>query len=109
MNLLFDQNLSYKLVNRLADVFPNASHIKDFSLSNEGDIKVWDFAQKNDFTIVTQDSDFYDLALVNGTPPKIVWIRAGNSSTKFIEDLMRTNALNILNLNSSHKICLELI
>ncbi|MDF5722677.1 MAG: DUF5615 family PIN-like protein [Rhizonema sp. PD37] len=28
MKLLFDQNLSRKLVNRLADIFPNSSHVQ---------------------------------------------------------------------------------
>ncbi|WP_348535441.1 DUF5615 family PIN-like protein [Komarekiella delphini-convector] len=28
MKLLFDQNLSRKLVTRLADIFPNASHVQ---------------------------------------------------------------------------------
>ena len=108
MRLLFDQNLSHKLVIRLADIFPDSSHAKVLGLSNEVDFVVWKFALENRFTIVTQDSDFYDLALLHGTPPKIVWIRSGNSSTDSVEELIRSNALAIQHLNSSQKLCLEL-
>jgi len=108
MRLLFDQNLSHRLLDRLSDIFPESSHVKAHDLSKEDDYVVWKFARENDFTIVTQDSDFYDLALVHGTPPKIIWVRSGNSTTKSVEDLLRINALAIQHLNSSQKVCLEL-
>ena len=108
MRLLFDQNLSHKLVIRLSDIFPDSNHAKILGLSNETDFVVWRFALEKSFTIVTQDSDFYDLALLHGTPPEIVWIRSGNSSTDFVEELIRSNALAIQHLSSSQKLCLEL-
>ncbi len=55
MKLLFDQNVSHKLVHRLTDIFPNASHVKTVNLANEDDYAVWKFALENDFTIVTQE------------------------------------------------------
>jgi predicted nuclease of predicted toxin-antitoxin system len=108
MKLLFDQNLSDKLMVRLSDIFPGSSHVKIHYLSKEDDLVIWRFALKNDFTIVTQDSDFYDLALLHGTPPKIVWIRSGNSATNHIEEIIRSNTMAILHLKSDNKICLEL-
>ena len=74
MRLLYDQNLSYKLVDRPSDIFPDSSHVKHHDLSKEDDIAVRKFATENGFTIVTQDSDFYDLAMIYGIPPQIVWI-----------------------------------
>lgn len=35
--LLFDQNLSSKLVRRLADLYPGSAHVRDFELSSAGD------------------------------------------------------------------------
>lgn len=58
MKLLFDQNLSRKLVTRLADIFPNASHVQLQGLAEKTDTEIWDFAKLNDFCIVTQDADF---------------------------------------------------
>jgi predicted nuclease of predicted toxin-antitoxin system len=55
---LFDQNLSHKLVPKLADLFPDSAHVRDFNLKEAGDPAVWDFAREHQFTIVSKDSDF---------------------------------------------------
>jgi predicted nuclease of predicted toxin-antitoxin system len=39
------------------------------------DRSIWEFARKNDFTIVTFDEDFYELVNLYGVPPKIIWLR----------------------------------
>jgi len=39
---------------------------------------VWQYAKDNNFIIVTKDSDFYDLSLVQGSPPKVIWLQSGN-------------------------------
>lgn len=70
MKLLFDQNLSYKLIDKLSDVFPGSSHVKFHDLSLTDDITIRNFALKEGFTIITQDSDFYDLAMLIGSPQK---------------------------------------
>jgi predicted nuclease of predicted toxin-antitoxin system len=82
MKLLFDQNLSVKLIPTLSAVFPGSKHLKDFGLTREQDEPIWSFARKNGFTIVSKDSDFLHLALLRGHPPKVVHIRLGNCSTK---------------------------
>ncbi len=41
-----------------------------------------------DFAIVTFDSDFYDISIINGHPPKIIWLRTGNLKTNEIVQLM---------------------
>ena len=45
------------------------------------DKQIWEFAKLNDYTIVTQDSDFNDLNILFGFPPKIIWVRTGNLKT----------------------------
>ena len=45
------------------------------------DDEIWDFARRDDLVIVTKDSDFLDLAVVRGTPPKVLLIGLGNMST----------------------------
>ena len=39
--------------------------------------------------IVTKDSDFSDLIVLYGSPPKVVWIRLGNCTTAEVESLLR--------------------
>jgi predicted nuclease of predicted toxin-antitoxin system len=91
MKLLFDQNLSPRLVNMLADLYPQSSHVSLVELDEVVDRDVWVFAQKYDFTIVSKDADFGDLSLLYGFPPKVIWIRRGNCSTKSIEQILRQN------------------
>ncbi|TVQ18505.1 MAG: hypothetical protein EA367_14625 [Leptolyngbya sp. DLM2.Bin15] len=109
MKLLFDQNLSRKLVNRLADAFPGSSHVQLHKLAEQTDTEIWEFAKANDFCIVTQDADFAERSRLYGSPPKVIWLRCGNAPTKEVEILIRsgTEAIQEL-LNDSRFHCLEL-
>jgi predicted nuclease of predicted toxin-antitoxin system len=89
MKLLFDHHLSRKLVHRLADVFPVASHVVFHGLETADDIVIWQFARDNNYTIVTKDSDFNDVVTLRGVPPKVVWLRIGNSTTRRVEQILR--------------------
>ena len=87
--LLFDENLSPRLVDWLADIYPGSTHVSQVGLGNAFDQAVWDYACQNDFMIITKDADFGEMSLVSGFPPKIIWIRRGNCSTHDIEILLR--------------------
>ena len=109
MKLLFDQNLSRKLVTQLADVFPGSSHVQFHGLEVNTDTEIWEFAKTNDFCIVTQDVDFAERSRLYGSPPKVVWLRCGNAPTKQVESLLRSGVeviQELLNNPSLH--CLEL-
>ena len=91
MKLLLDQNISYKLVNRLADSFPESKHICQIGLGEADDLAVWDYAKDNDFVIVSKDEDFHQRSFLSGSPPKVVWLRLGNCTTQDIENALRRN------------------
>ena len=97
MKLLFDHNLSPRLVSRLADLYPDSNHLFNLNLDTAEDSFVWEYAKDNDFTIVTKDSDFSELILLRGFPPKVIWIRVGNCTTNDIESLIRSNTKEIDN------------
>jgi predicted nuclease of predicted toxin-antitoxin system len=97
MKLLFDHNLSPRLVNRLADLYPDSNHLFNLNLDTAEDFLVWQYARDNDFTIVTKDSDFSELSLLRSFPPKVIWIRIGNSRTNEIESLIRSHTEQINN------------
>lgn len=92
MKLLFDQNLSSKLVSALSDAFPGSKHLKDFDLTREQDEPIWTFAAAQGFTIVSKDSDFMHLSMVRGHPPKVVHIRLGNCPTGRISERLAAEA-----------------
>jgi predicted nuclease of predicted toxin-antitoxin system len=81
VKLLFDQNISFRVVDRIKALFPQSSHVKDFNLQFATDRQIWNFAKENQYDIVTFDADFYDLVTLYGHPPKIIWIRLGNTSS----------------------------
>ena len=91
MKLLFDNNLSHKLVERLGDIFPNSTHVMTIKLDESEDKEIWNFAKENNFTIVTKDADFNEINLIEGFPPKIIWLRVGNCKILAIEKIIRSN------------------
>ncbi len=91
MKLLFDHHLSRKLVARLADCFPDSSHVVIHGMDCAEDSQIWTFAATHGYTIVTKDSDFEDIATIRGAPPKVIWLRMGNRSTMQIADTLRQN------------------
>ncbi|MBW8049632.1 MAG: hypothetical protein FVQ77_04700 [Cytophagales bacterium] len=99
MKLLFDQNLSPKLILSLEDLFENSLHVQTIGLDKESDDKVWSFAKKENYIIITKDADFSERVFFHGYPPKVIWIKRGNCSTKIIESLLRDHYKEILNLS----------
>lgn len=88
MKLLFDQNISYRIVRLVSDKYPEAIHINQVGLDDATDNSIWKFAEDNDYTIVTFDSDFYNLSILRGCPPKIIWLRIGNTSTLMVAKVL---------------------
>ena len=110
MKLLFDQNISFRLVKRIADVFPEAKQVRSLGLENSDDREIWSFAKINGYAIVTFDADFYDFSLIWGHPPKIIWIHTGNKTTEEIEFILRNHQQNIeLFIADQELACLEIV
>ena len=86
MRLLLDENLSARLLARIANHFPDSSHVSHLDLQGASDVAVWQAARDGGFTLLSKDDDFRSLALVRGAPPKVVILRMGNASTDQIAD-----------------------
>ena len=91
MSLLFDQNISPRIVKHFLSVFPESKHVRNVGLEDASDTLIFDFAKKNNLVVVTFDSDFVDLNVVRGIPPKIIWIRTGNLTTGAVADILNSN------------------
>lgn len=113
MKLLLDQNISYRIVKKITHHFPNCVHVSNHNLDDTEDPDIWEFAKKNDFAIVTFDSDFYDISIISGIPPKIIWLRTGNLTTNELAEVLIKNRKRIESFlkNEETKIrtCLEII
>ena len=68
-----------------------------------------DLKQKSEETF---DSDFSDISILGGTPPKVIWIRTGNITTEKIKSILVDQAEQIKHFISSEESkeigCLEI-
>ena len=101
MKLLFDQNLSRRLVVALQAEFPGSIHVSQAGLETSSDGDVWEHALNNGLVIVSKDSDFHQRSFLFGAPPKIIWIRRGNCSTAEIESILREHREDIIELEQA--------
>lgn len=91
MNILLDQNISFRVIHLLSNTFENVKQVKQLGLVDASDLEIWNYAYKNNYTVVTFDSDFIELANLKGSPPKIIWLRFGNASNLKIANKLITN------------------
>jgi len=79
----------------LSDIFPDSIHVRNENLQLAGDQEIWDFAKNKELIIVTKDADFRQMSFLYSFPPKVIWIRKGNCTTKEIEKVLRVNFSDI--------------
>lgn len=112
MRLLFDQNISFRIIKKLKSHFPNCEHVSNCGLMDCDDTDILKYAQINDYAIVTFDSDFFEISLIKGFPPKIIWIRSRNMTTTQIAQLIIENKESIIDFLSKEELkdiaCIEL-
>jgi predicted nuclease of predicted toxin-antitoxin system len=95
VKLLFDHNLSPRLIATLRHDYPDSQHVREVGLKDASDAAVWQYAAQHDCTIVTKDADFHQRSFLFGHPPKVIWIRAGNCSTDMIEAILRRHRAHL--------------
>ena len=100
LKLLLDENISHRLLPALSAHFPESTHVRFVGLQAGTDDQVWEFARQHGFAIVTRDADFYERQLLEGSPPRIVWLVCGNSSTTYIESVLLRHKDRILELDA---------
>jgi predicted nuclease of predicted toxin-antitoxin system len=95
VRLLFDENLSARLVALLASEFPGSAHVKQAIGRRSPDADLWQFAILQGYAIVSKDNDFRQRAFVSGPPPKVIWLDVGNAGTTKIFELLRSRATEV--------------
>jgi predicted nuclease of predicted toxin-antitoxin system len=96
MRLLIDANLSWRLVNQLKADFPEITHMLNAGMAEDtSDTLIWNYAKENKYSIITNDDDFHLLAMAKGFPPKIILLKTGNQSTKYISEILSKHKTDI--------------
>ena len=105
MKLLFDANLSPRLVKQLADLFPNSAHLFDLPLARDAaDSAFWRYAKEDGFDIVTADGgDYPPMAKRLGPPPRVILLESWRYPTKIALELIRGNAIMIAEFAKSEQ------
>src|SRR6476620_5266546 len=110
MRLLFDQNISHRILKILSDEFIGSTTVKQEKLIDCSDKEIWDFAKKENYIIVTQDSDFNDFNSLYGFPPKVIWIRTGNMKTEELAMILKNYFSEIKDFDSNPQFgCFEIL
>ena len=82
MKFLCDVHISYKVVNSLSISGFEAIHVNQIlERWNTRDKDICEYADSNNFIVITKDYDFRDSFFIKGSPKKLVKINLGNIST----------------------------
>ena len=109
MRLLFDQNISFRLIQKISELYSEATQVREAGLENATDKEIFEYALQNNYTIVTFDADFCDLNNLKGFPLKIIWLRTGNVTTKNLEKIFRDKFDVIRDFLEGDNACLEIL
>ena len=101
--LFFDEPLSEKLCGALADVFPGSLHVRLLGHGGASDTTLLDLARTHGCLLVSKDEDFHRLSVLRGAPPKFVWVRLGNCSTRDVEQLLRRRRDDIVRFSEQEE------
>jgi len=91
VRLLFDENLSHKLVEILAHDFPSCAHVRDIGFRAAEDKQIWDHARTQRLVIVSKDTDFRERSYVEGFPPKIIGLTSVTQEPSRLPDCSGAN------------------
>lgn len=89
MKLFFDENLSHRLVDRLADVYPGSQHVRQVGMKSAPDRIVLGYAELMDMVLVTRDTDFDDLGILGSETARVLRLDLGNCTTDDVERVLR--------------------
>ena len=110
MKLLLDENLSRRIVPFIQNSYPGSTQVALIGLERVNDRVIRQYAIDNGYIITTQDADFYEMSLIHGQPPKIIWLKTGNQSKTAMIKTLRDNQKAIEQaLIAEDKACIEIV
>lgn len=110
MRLLLDENLSRRIVPFIQETYPGSTQVALIDLEQVDDKIIRQYAIDNGYVIVTKDADFYEMSLVYGQPPKIIWLKIGNQSkAATIKALLDNKHIIERTLIIENKECVEIL
>src|SRR5438046_520562 len=91
MKLWLDAQLSPEMASWIAKQFAiEAVPVRDVGLRDASDVQIFEAAKQADVVLVTKDNDFSQLIERLGSPPRIIWLRCGNTSNERLREIFET-------------------
>ena len=96
VRLLLDENLSERLLQPLAELFPGSEHIAILTKSGTSDRLLWGLARTGGYILTTRDEDFVGMSVLQEAPPKVLWLNVGKSRNAVIAALLRPGKIEVV-------------
>lgn len=99
-SFLIDANLPYYFSLWNTSEFIHQKDIND----QWSDEQIWNYAQENNLTIISKDSDFSNKIMMNSPPPKVIHIRLGNMKMNTFFEIISKVWDDVIEINTEHKL-----
>jgi predicted nuclease of predicted toxin-antitoxin system len=109
MKFLCDVHISYSLMKTLKSFGFETIHVNQIlDKWNTKDRDITNFADQNDYVIISKDADFKTSFLLNQKPKKLVKINLGNISNSHLIEIFNNNIDRIRALNELSTFIIEI-
>ena len=109
MIVWIDAQLSPALAPWLAEEFGvEAFSVRFLHMVSAKDPEIFRAARDADAVVITKDADFASLVERYGPPPRIVWVRCGNTSNAHLRQVLRKTFATALELLASGEPLVEI-
>lgn len=99
---LIDANLPYRF-----SLWRGSEYRHVFDLDDAwSDVDIWEYAKREELTIVTKDTDFSALAMLSEPPPRVIQLRIGNMRIRDLHALLHRIWPEVSARSVSHRLLL---
>ena len=104
-----DAHLSPRLAQWIqSELEQEAAAARDLGLRDAEDIEIFEKAREAGAIVLTKDRDFVDLVSRRGSPPKIIWLRCGNTSEDRLKEILNAHLEKALEFLSAEEDLVEI-
>jgi len=97
VKLWLDAHLSPRIARWIVDQFAiEALPLRDLGLRDAHDREIFLAARAAGATVMTKDVDFIRLLRENGPPPRVIWLRCGNTSEARLRQILLATLPSVL-------------
>ena len=110
MKLWLDAQLSPRLARWIVDVFAiDTAPLRELGLRDARDREIFMAARQANATVITKDLDFVHLLRVHGPPPRVIWLRCGNTSEARLREILVATLPRVLMLLEDGEALVEIM